>query len=93
MKSSIKQYIHDTLKKDAKISYDPSVKQWIGVLHHESGDIYSQQKTKTAVIREMAEILEEFLVRFLEKKDEHKIPSTRHVKAHSSQVPRSYLQA
>lgn len=95
MKSAIQEYIYEVIQKDAKITYDKSVKQWSGALHHESGDIYSQQKTKGAVLEEMKEVLEEFLVRFLQQKSRlHNSVSTFHrAKAHDTQIPRFYQQA
>ncbi|MDP3792848.1 MAG: hypothetical protein Q8Q89_03925 [bacterium] len=61
MRLSIKQYINETIRREAEIGYDKSVKRWYGILHHRTGDIYSQRKTKLAVSKEMAEILEDFI--------------------------------
>lgn len=63
---SLKQYIKDTIKNEAEIGYGRDVKQWYGILHHLTGSIYSQRKTKTAVEKEMAEVLEEFITMYLE---------------------------
>ena len=62
MKLSIKKYIDDTVKKEAKIGYDKLVKSWYGTLKHGVGLICSQRKTKSAVKKELAEILEEFII-------------------------------
>lgn len=70
MRLSIKQYIDRVISQKAKIGYDKSVKQWFGILHHTSGSIYSQQKNKSAVKRELKEILEEFIALYLEKHKE-----------------------
>jgi len=93
MSSQIQNYIHQTVRKDGKIHYDASVKQWVGILHHESGSIYSQKKTKTAVTKELEEILEEFLVRFFQEKTGRKQSPRHRAKAHHTQVPRTHLQA
>ena len=67
MKLSVKKYIDNTLKKEAKIGYDKSVKSWYGILHHQTGDIYSQHKTRTAVKKELAEVLEESIAFYFER--------------------------
>ena len=89
----MQNYIRDTIKKDAKIKYDSSVKQWIGVLHHESGSIYAQQKAKPALLKEMGEILEEFLVRFFQQKAKRNFSITHRDATYATQVPRTHLQA
>ncbi len=78
MRLSIKQYINKTIRQEAKIGYDKSVKQWSGVLDHTLGLICSQRKTKTAVQKEMAEILEEFIaLSFTENRNETKASKTQ----------------
>jgi len=79
MKLSIKQYIDETIRKDAEIGYDKSVKQWYGILHHKTGDIYSQKNTKSAVVKEMAEILEEFIA--LSFKEDRKVADYSEIRA------------
>ena len=77
MTFSIKEYITETVTKKAKIKYDRSVKQWVGILDHAGGLIYSQRKTPVAVKKELAEVLEEFIVLDLGRKNEtkaHKVP-------------------
>ena len=93
MTSSIQGYIRQIVRDDAKIKYDKSVKQWSGVLHHESGSMYAQNKSKTAVVKELEEVFEEFLVRFLEKKTAHQSVSQNRAKAYHSQISGPYLQA
>lgn len=78
MRLSIKQYIDKTIRGKAKITYDKSIKQWYGVLHHEVGSVYSQKKTKSEVTKEMTEILEEFIALSLEGKG--KVLNNREVK-------------
>lgn len=82
---SLKQYIKNTVEKKAKIGYGQDVKQWYGILHHPTALIYSQQKTKSAVKKELAEILEESIALYFERNKE------RHdyeIKTH--QVQRAY---
>ena len=71
MKSLMKKYIDETIRKEAKIGYDKSVKCWYGTLNHKVGLICSQRKTRVAVKKELAEILEEFIILSLkeDKKD------------------------
>ncbi len=85
MKLSIKKYINDTVKKEAKIGYDKSVKSWYGILHHQTGDIYSQRKTRTAVKKELAEILEESIAFYFEKGKK-----SRNYEIKTPQIQRAY---
>ncbi|MBI2057424.1 MAG: hypothetical protein HYT63_00345 [Candidatus Yanofskybacteria bacterium] len=78
MRLSIKQYINRTIRQKAKIRYDKSVKQWFGVLDHTLGLICSQRKTKVAVQKELAEILEEFIaLSFTDNRNETKTSKTQ----------------
>jgi len=67
MTLSIKKYIAEVVRRKAKIGYDKSVGQWYGILHHAAGSIYSQRKTKAKVKKELAEVLEEFIARYLKE--------------------------
>ena len=80
---SVKQYITETVAKKAKIKYDQSVKQWVGVLDHVSGFICVQKKTKGAVIKKLAGVLEGFIILDLGRKNEIKAPK----------IPRAYKSA
>lgn len=62
MKLSIKQYIDETIKREAKIGYDKEVKRWYGILEHKVGLIYSQRGAESAVKKELAEVLEDFII-------------------------------
>ena len=84
MRLSIKQCISKTIRREAKIGYDNPVKQWSGVLDHTLGLICSQRKTKVAVRKELAEILEEFIaLSFTENLNETK----------TAKAQRTYSQA
>ena len=84
MRLSIKQCISKTIRREAKIGYDNPVKQWSGVLDHTLGLICSQRKTKVAVQKELAEILEEFIaLSFTENLNETK----------TAKAQRTYSQA
>jgi len=89
----MQHYIDDTIHRQAKIGYDRSVKQWVGMLHHPSGSIYSQQKTKTEVVKEMSEVLDEFLVRFFQQKPSGQSSIIHHAKTYPAQVSGAYQQA
>jgi len=73
MKLSIKQYIDETVRREAKIGYDKELKVWYGTLDHKVGLLCSQRKTKAEVKKELTEILEEFIILSLKegKKDKH----------------------
>lgn len=67
MKLSIKKYIDGTINKEAEIGYDKETRSWYGILNHTVGDIYSQRSSKSAVRKEMAEVLEEFIALYLKE--------------------------
>ncbi len=73
MRLSIKQYIDETIRKEAEIGYDNSVKVWYGILDHKTGLVLSQAGSRAAVKKELAEILEDFIILSLKegKKDRY----------------------
>ena len=74
---TFKQYINRVISKEAKIKFDKSVKQWVGILHHQTGSMYAQQAKKTDIVKELKEILEEFVILYLER---NKAKSIREIK-------------
>lgn len=80
MKSSIKKYIDETIRREAEIGYDKETKSWYGILNHTVGDIYSQRSSKSDVKKEMAEVLEEFIALYL-KEEGRKASSIDEIKA------------
>lgn len=87
---SLKQYIKTTVEKKAKIGYGRDVKQWYGILDHATGLICSQRKTKTEVKKELAEILEEFIIMDIEDRQKDK---QKRYEVKAPQIPRLYNQA
>ena len=92
MKSlSLKQYIKDTVKHDAKIGYGRDVEQWYGILDHSTGLICSQRKTKAEVKEELAEILEEFIILDIKERQKKKQKQRHEIK--TPEISRIYSQA
>lgn len=83
MKLSIKKYIDDTIRKEAEIGYDKSVKQWYGILEHKVGLIYLQKNTKAEIKKELAEAFEDFIILSLK---EEKKGSYSEAKTHKIQT-------
>lgn len=67
MKLSIKKYIDETIRREAKIGHDKEVKCWYGILDHKVGLMLSQADSKAAVKKELAEIFEDFIILSLEE--------------------------
>lgn len=86
MKLSIKKYIDETIKKEAEIGYDKEVKRWYGILEHKVGLIYSQRGSRLAVEKEMAEVLEEFIILSLKEGKKEK----RYSEAKAHQIQGAY---
>jgi len=66
MKVKIQQFVEDKLEH-AEYAFDEGVKQWAGWIKGFPG-VYSQGKSIEGVRRELAEMMEEYILTTLQKK-------------------------